>query len=174
MNHMGFFYQGVSAGPAQGRGAWLLSRAEEGPASLEPPGITPGRLALAAHRKIHPEEVPHHLTRFRRSFVWHSEHWRLHARDKPRRYLECGKSFTCSTNRAQQQRIHKGQKAHQCSECGKSFTQSSHLANHQLGDISENQPSSSPSILVKDARSAWALSLGILLAGPGNMGFGGT
>ncbi|NXU92594.1 ZFP3 protein, partial [Xiphorhynchus elegans] len=54
----------------------------------------------------------------------------LHPEEKPYRSLECGKSFSQSSNLFLHQRVHMGERPHQCLDCGKSFRTSSKLIRH--------------------------------------------
>ncbi|KFW60619.1 Zinc finger protein 595, partial [Pygoscelis adeliae] len=46
-------------------------------------------------------------------------HEMLHRGEKPYKCLDCGKSFTRSSNRNAHQRIHSGDRPYKCPDCGK-------------------------------------------------------
>ncbi|NWT07517.1 ZN391 protein, partial [Mionectes macconnelli] len=51
--------------------------------------------------------------------------------DKPYKCLDCGKSFTRSSNRNAHQRLHSGERPQLCGQCGRGFGHGSELAKHQ-------------------------------------------
>ncbi|XP_069738037.1 zinc finger protein 75A-like [Phaenicophaeus curvirostris] len=72
-----------------------------------------------------------------RSFARRSEllvqQQRLQGVEKPYKCLDCGKSFTRSSNRNAHQRLHRGDRPHRCGHCGKSFRYGSAFVKHQRG-----------------------------------------
>ena len=56
---------------------------------------------------------------------------KIHTREKPYKYKECGKSFNRSSTFTKHKVIHTGVKLYKCEECGKSFFWSSALTRHK-------------------------------------------
>nr|XP_034960966.1 uncharacterized protein LOC118080145 [Zootoca vivipara] len=58
-------------------------------------------------------------------------HQRTHAGDKPYKCSDCGKGFTRSSNLINHQRTHTGERPYTCLDCGESFSRSSQLISHR-------------------------------------------
>ncbi|KAA0706265.1 hypothetical protein E1301_Tti016240 [Triplophysa tibetana] len=58
------------------------------------------------------------------------QHMRIQAGEKPHTCLQCGKSFTNTSDLKTHMRIHTGEKPHACLQCGKTFTNTGNLQSH--------------------------------------------
>ncbi|NXB76242.1 ZSC32 protein, partial [Donacobius atricapilla] len=54
----------------------------------------------------------------------------LHDGEKPHRFVECGKNFSCRSNLLCHQSVHTGERPYKCDKCRKRFQTSSSLLLH--------------------------------------------
>ncbi|XP_026544033.1 zinc finger protein 737-like [Notechis scutatus] len=97
--------------------------------------------ALSLHQSAHAGEKSFKCLECGKSFSKSSNlnaHKRIHTGEKPYKCLDCGKSFRKNGNLTSHIRIHTGVKPYKCMGCGKSFRWNSNLTSHKKIHIAEN------------------------------------